>query len=134
VKFLTSIRTKVWMTVLIVFMGYLVSTLSSFSLNAKLSEHLTHLRGYDFFLAMKSTKATRSEQTGLEDAYLTGNRESALKGNAMAADIFAILDEMIETVNSCSHHDHTTPFMGLFIRYNADRLVDLRQQYRDFSS
>jgi PAS domain S-box-containing protein len=137
VKFLTSIRTKVWMTVLVVFAGYLVSTLSSFSLNAKLSEHLTHLRGYDFFLAMKSTKAQSAfkEQAALyEDAYLTGNRESAQKGNAMTADILAILDEMIETVNSCSHRGHTTPFMGLFIRHNAGRLLDLRQRYRDFSS
>lgn len=136
-KFLTSIRTKVWMTVLVVFAGYLVATLSSFSLNAKFSEHLTHLRGYDFFLAMKGTKAQSAfkEQTALyEDAYLTGSRESALKGNAMAADISAILDEMIETVNSCSHRDHTTPFMGLFIRHNADRLLDLRQRYRAFSA
>src|SRR3990172_12498675 len=98
-----SIRTKVWMSVMIALIGYLVATLSSTYSNSVLSRNLTHLRAVDFPLAIKSGEAFNrfKDQTKLyEDAFLTGEAGPAIKANALGNDIAAILDEMVGIVET----------------------------------
>lgn len=92
-----SIRTKVWICVLIALAGYFVATLSSFYANSRQASRLSHLQNVYFPLAMladETLKTFKSQIIKYEDAFLTGEPEQAVQGNRLSAAILQLLDQM----------------------------------------
>ncbi|QSV45796.1 PAS domain S-box protein [Geobacter benzoatilyticus] len=102
-----SIRTKVWLCVLVAFVGYLVATLSSYYSNFHFSQNLDHLRRVDFPLALKGGEVLNRYRKQLrlyEDAFVTGERDYALRANETGREIVTDLAWMVEL--SREHADH----------------------------
>jgi len=95
IKFLKSIRMKIWLCVNVAFFGYLIATMSSIYTNSRLSENLTSLGSVDFPLSRYGSELvnTFKKQTKLyEDAFLLGEESSAVEGNTLAAEITSLLN------------------------------------------
>lgn len=92
-----SIRTKVWVCVLIALAGYFIATISSIYSNSQQANRLTHLQTVHFPLALLSDETVNTFKTQIEkyeDAFLTGEAEQAVQGNRLSTTILQLLDQM----------------------------------------
>lgn len=120
-KLTRSIRTKLWLCVLVAFVGYLIATLSSYYSNLLFSQNLDHLRRVDFPLALKGGEVLsryRKQLRLYEDAFVTGERDYALRANETGREIVTDLAWMSEL--SREHADHRySDVHGLKSHYEA---------------
>ncbi|MGV1100022.1 sensor histidine kinase [Thiovibrio sp. JS02] len=120
-----SIRTKVWICVLIALAGYFIATLSSFYSNSRQALRLAHLQNIQLPLALHSDATLNTFKTQIgkyEDAFLTGEAEQAIQGNRLSNTILDHLDQMKAVVAQDP----------VFATENA--LIDaLQQRYLEFS-
>lgn len=104
-----SIRTKVWLCVLVAFVGYLIATLSSYYSNLLFSHNLDHLRRVDFPLALKGNEVLslyRKQLKLYEDAFVAGERDEALRANEVGRDVLMSLARMAEVTREQAEHRH----------------------------
>ncbi len=109
-KILRSIRTKIWICVGVVFVGFLVATVTTFFSNAQLERNLSNLRGLDFPLAIQGGEALnafKKQTKSYEDAFLLGDEEALRQGDQAARDIDKLLDGMIALTGGYKEKTHT---------------------------
>ena len=94
---ISSIRAKVWLCVLVAFIGFALAALASFRFTAEVSNNLTEMQEIDFKVTSHASNALNAfkEQTKLyEDAFLTGDQDKVDAGNALSATISSELNQM----------------------------------------
>lgn len=119
-----SIRTKVWVCVLIALAGYFIATLSSFYSNSQQAVRLASLQTVHFPLARLSDETLNTFKTQItkyEDAFLTGEIDQAIEGNQLSTPIFQLLEQMR---NVSAQHPALAPETAL--------IEDLQHQYKEF--
>ncbi|MDH4332508.1 MAG: ATP-binding protein [Desulfobulbaceae bacterium] len=92
-----SIKTKIWVCVLIALTGYFIATLSSFYSNYRQADRLTALQTIHFPLARLSDETVNTFKAQIakyEDAFLTGEMEQAIEGNQLSTTILQLLEQM----------------------------------------
>ena len=124
-KFIHSIRSKIWFCVNIAFLGFLIATAFTFSANFQLSANFSHLRDVDFPLGFKAGELLylyRQQQEYYQDGYLTGDLEAVSKGNELGRDILQDIRELQEFDRQKVHEHHA----------EADLFKRLEKKYRVF--
>ncbi len=119
-----SIRTKVWVCVLIALAGYFIATLSSFYSNSRQAIRLASLQTIHFPLARLSDETLNTFKTQItkyEDAFLTGEIDQAIEGNQLSTPIFQLLEQMR---NVSAQNPALAPETAL--------IEDLQHQYKEF--
>ncbi|MHB1013939.1 MAG: sensor histidine kinase [Desulfurivibrionaceae bacterium] len=119
-----SIRTKVWVCVLIALAGYFIATLSSFYSNSQQAIRLASLQTIHFPLARLSDETLNTFKTQItkyEDAFLTGEIDQAIEGNQLSTPILQLLEQMR---NVSAQNPALAPETAL--------IEDLQHQYREF--
>ncbi|HML78631.1 PAS domain S-box protein [Geobacter sulfurreducens] len=102
-----SIRTKVWLCVLVAFVGYLIATLSSYYSNLLFSHNLDHLKRVEFPLALEGNETLslyRKQLKLYEDAFVTGERDDALRANELGREIVASLARAAKLTREDTEH------------------------------
>jgi len=95
----SSIRSKIWICVLVAVAGYFVATLSSFYSNLRQHERLSLLKELHFPLATAGNDLlhTFKKQTErYEDAFLTGENELAAQGSSLIPQVVELLTRIGE--------------------------------------
>ena len=119
-----SIRTKVWVCVLIALAGYFIATLSSFYSNSRQADRLSTLQTIHFPLARLSDETVNTFKIQIakyEDAFLTGETEQAIEGNHLSTTILQLLEQM---KNVSAQNTSFSP--------ETSRIDDLQNQYNEF--
>jgi len=119
-----SIRTKVWICVLIALSGYFIATLSSFYSNSRQAVRLAQLQEVGFPLALLSDEVHRtfkSQTEKYENAFLTGEAEQAILANRLSSHIIEILEEMEKLTDPDS-----------FYREERQLISALKKDYNEF--
>jgi len=119
-----SIRTKVWICVLIALVGYFIATLSSFYSNSRQAERLATLQTIHFPLARLSDETVNTFKNQIakyENAFLTGETDQAIEGNHLSATILQLLEQMKKV------SDQNTIFSP-----EAALIDELQKQYNEF--
>ncbi len=101
-----SIRSKIWLCVLVVMVGYFVATVTVFFTNKIQYDRLSHLQETHFPLAALGNELlhTFKKQTErYEDAFLTGESDLALQGNEMQTGVQEMLDQLHQAVGKDQH-------------------------------
>jgi len=127
-KFIHSIRSKIWFCVNIAFLGFLIATAFTFSANFQLSANFSHLRDVDFPLGFKAGELLylyRQQQEYYQDGYLTGDLEAVSKGNELGRDILQDIRELQEFDRQKVHEHHAE--VDLFKRLEKKYRVFLEQ-------
>src|SRR6266540_586839 len=104
---LGSIRTKVWICVIVAFIGYLVATLSSFYSNQQLSSNLNQLRDIHLPLLLESIEAMslfKKQSKLYEYGFTAGEEDYARQAGAITADITADLNMIISIMDHQEAH------------------------------
>lgn len=119
-----SIRTKVWICVLIALVGYFIATLSSFYSNSRQAERLATLQTIHFPLARLSDETVNTFKNQIakyENAFLTGETDQAIEGNHLSTTILQLLEQMKKV------SDQNTIFSP-----EAALIDELHKQYNEF--
>jgi diguanylate cyclase (GGDEF)-like protein/PAS domain S-box-containing protein len=125
VKFINTIRKKVWFCVNVAFVGFIVATGFTLYSNHQQTIHLSHIRDLDFHLAMRSNELLNLfgiQKNYYKDSFLFGSSDSATKGNALCERITT----GIKSITQMKRSLHGLP---------ADRnesLVELEKNYQEY--
>jgi|GEM_PF-644446 len=123
--FLASIRSKIWLCVLVALAGYFIATVCGFYSNLSQFHRLSRLERVYFpwsSLASDLFHTFKKQTERYEDAFLTGEKELALQGNLLIPEILSRLDKMEETLS---------PFGGKMMLLTKVR--ELRALYQEYS-
>ncbi|HEU0264135.1 MAG TPA: hypothetical protein VFR01_00245, partial [Geobacterales bacterium] len=96
--FVASIRSKVWLCVLVALVGYLVATISGLISNHRIGRHLEHQRSFHLPLVIEGIELVNSYKKQVrfyEDAFVLAEPESAEKGGSLFAEISGRFDRMM---------------------------------------
>ncbi|MBU4118542.1 MAG: PAS domain S-box protein [Proteobacteria bacterium] len=119
-----SVRTKVWICVLIALAGYFVATLSSFYSNSRQADRLAALQTIHFPLARLSDETVntfKNQISKYENAFLTGETEQAIEGNHLSTTILQLLEQMKKVA---AQNTYFSP--------EASLIEELQSQYNEF--
>ena len=119
-----SVKTKVWVCVLIALAGYFIATLSSFYSNSRQADRLAALQTIHFPLARLSDETVNTFKTQIakyEDAFLTGETEQAIEASHLSTTILQLLEQM---KNVAAQNTIFSP--------EADHLDTIQRQYNEF--
>jgi len=119
-----SVRTKVWICVLIALAGYFVATLSSFYSNSRQADRLAALQTIHFPLARLSDETVntfKNQISKYENAFLTGETEQAIEGNHLSTTILQLLEQMKKVA---AQNTYFSPEAAL--------IEELQSQYNEF--
>lgn len=117
-----SIRSKIWICVLIALIGYFIATLSSFYSNSRQAVRLTHLQKIEMPLALLSDQTLQAYKDQIEkyeNAFLTGEVEQAIQGNHLSSHIIELFETMeAMTVDDPHFDDEKTNIRKLLNSHN----------------
>lgn len=100
---LNSIRSKIWLCVLITLGGYLVATMAGFYTNMKQYRDLSHLQEEHYPLVTLGSRLLsvfELQTEEYEDAFITGEQSLAQEANAFKDEVLAVIDGIVEIVMS----------------------------------
>jgi methyl-accepting chemotaxis protein len=126
-KFLSSIKSKVWFCAGVGLLGFLIATVSTWQSNRLLTHDLSILRGVTFPLSMQSEEARGlfDRQTSrYEDAFLLADEDALAEGDALSKPIQELLAEMLRGMANVD---------GSLLPIRR-QLTTLQQQYGKYSS
>ncbi|MDO8945757.1 MAG: diguanylate cyclase [Desulfocapsaceae bacterium] len=100
-----SIRSKIWLCVLIGLAGYLIATITSSYTNIKQYKNLSHLQEEHYPLAALGSRLinTFELQTGeYEDAFMTGEQSLAMEAIEFKDEMLDVMDHIHDIVRKAS--------------------------------
>ncbi|MCF8055511.1 MAG: diguanylate cyclase [Desulfocapsa sp.] len=101
----SSIRSKIWLCVLIALIGFLVATMSSFYANIKQYQNLSQLQKEYYPLAslgLQLMNTLELQTEGYEDAFMIGEQSLAVEANEIKGKILALIDNILNFVRNSS--------------------------------
>lgn len=119
-----SVKTKVWVCVLIALAGYFIATLSSFYSNSRQADRLAVLQTIHFPLARLSDETVNTFKAQIakyEDAFLTGETEQAIEASHLSTTILQLLEQM---KNVATQNTIFSP--------EAAQIENIQRQYTEF--
>ncbi len=100
-----SIRSKIWLCVLIALVGYLVATMASFYTNLKQYQNLSHLQEEHYPQATLGSLLINTfelQAKVYEDAFLTGEQSLVIRANGVKPKMLEVIDNILVIVRKSS--------------------------------
>jgi len=122
---INTIRKKIWFCVNVAFIGFLVATGFALYSYKQQQIHLTHLRDFDFHLAMRSNELLNMfvlQKNYYKESFLFGSSDSARSGNLLCTKITAEIEAIIKSERSL----HGLPLS------RVEGLAGLNKMYNDY--
>jgi diguanylate cyclase (GGDEF)-like protein/PAS domain S-box-containing protein len=120
-----SIRSKIWLCVLIGLVGYLVATMASFYTNIKQSQNLSHLQEEHYPLAVLGSRLINTfelQTEEYEDAFMTGEQSLAEEANAFKGEMLQVVDDILDIIKTSSNPP-----------VSKKRIATIREEYLAFA-
>lgn len=121
-----SIRSKIWLCVLIGLAGYLVATITSFYTNIKQYQNLSHLQEKHYPLAALGSRLINTfelQTEEYEDAFMTGEHSLALEAIEFKDEMLDVMDHIHDIVRTVS-----------CIPVSEKSIVAIREEYLAFAA
>ncbi len=124
-RLINTIRKKIWFCVNVAFVGFIVATGFTLHSNHQQQIHLTHIRDFDFHLAMRSNELLNLfviQKNYYKESFLFGSSDSAIRGNALCEKITTEIESITKIKRS----------LRLLPVDRAESLRELQKKYTDY--
>ncbi len=122
----SSIRSKIWLCVLVTLAGYLVATMAGFHTHIMQYQNLSHLQEEHYPLAALGSRLANifeSQTKDYEDAFVTGEQSLAIEANAYRGKMLKTIDSIRDIVRKSS----SPPV-------NEQSVMAIREEYLAFAT